>query len=82
VKGLYEAVAETTDGTYRAYLFNKSEICILEDAIPGIADRIDISDLDGHFKSAEGLVQTLIYWLHEYRRGIEVLEARLTLGND
>jgi hypothetical protein len=81
MKGMYEAVVITTDGTYRAYLFNGFEICVLEDGVPGVTDRLEMSSLDGYINSAEMLVQTLIDWIHEYRRGAEVLEAKLTLGN-
>lgn len=81
MKGMYEAIVTTTDGIYRAYLFNGSEVCVLEDGVPGVTDRIEISSLDGCMNSAEMLVQTLIHWIHEYRREAEVLASRLTLGN-
>lgn len=78
---MYEAVVTTTDGIYRAYLFNGIEVCVLEDGVPGVTDRIEMASLDGFINSAEMLVQTLIHWIHEYRREAEVLTATITLGN-
>jgi len=82
MKGMYEAVVRTTDGVFRAYRYGDQRVMIIDDDLPGIADQIVLSDLDGSFTSPESLVQILISWIYETHRGLEILDATLTLGND
>jgi membrane protease subunit (stomatin/prohibitin family) len=81
MKGIYEAVVVTSDGTYRAYVFAKTEVFVLEDDLPGIADRFEVADYGGNASYPESLLDALMAWIQENRRGLSVLEARLTLGN-
>ena len=81
MNGIYEAVASTTEGTYRAFVISGEKVCILEDGLSGLADTFGLSDYGGNARIPESLLNVLTVWIHENRRGIDILEVRLTLGN-
>ena len=81
MKGMYEAVASTSDGTFRAYVLSQESVVILEDNVVGFADQFGVTDYGGDARTPESLLAVLISWVHENRRGLEISETRLTLGN-
>lgn len=72
---LFEAVVETIDATYRAIYVSTEEVGITQDGMNGFIDRVR---LEGECEPTnEGLVHTLIVWVYEMRRGLEIQKATL-----
>jgi len=75
--GFYEAVVTTSDGVYRAYPVSDDRVCVFEDGVAGIADYINLNELDEALRAPEYLVQLLIWWVYEHARGLQIETAVL-----
>lgn len=80
--GIYEARVETDCGTYRAFLFGTSTICVTEDGVDGVVDYMPVVTGDPTATSPEALVPALLYWVCEMVRGATPFTAVLTRRED
>lgn len=76
MSGIYEAIAETSDGTYKAVQFGEGVICILEEGVEGVVDFVPQPVTET--TSPESLLPALVGWIYEMRRGLEIKSAGLT----
>ena len=74
---LYEAVVVTSDGTYRAYPLTPTLICVIEDGKEGILDTIELPDDLALASAPDNLTQTLLFYLFEMVRGLDIITATL-----
>jgi hypothetical protein len=79
---IYEAAVLTTGGTFRAYNITEQIICVTEDGTDGVIDFIHKDGTDGTIAAPETLVPTLVGWLWEMRRGLDIITATLTSRNN
>lgn len=73
----YEAVADTTDGTYRAVGVSSAAIAITCDGLNGVVDAIVLAADEAWLGAPENLVSLLVCWVYEHIRGSEVLATKL-----
>ena len=76
---IYEAVVETTVGTFRAFLRDPRLIVITEDDVDGITDVIHLHPNETSAASPENLTLTLKWWVLENIRGISISNSFLNL---
>lgn len=75
--GVYEAVAVTTDGIFRAKVTDPQTIAISEDGVDGVADIIHLHPNEASAAAPGNLAVTLKWWVLENVRGIDVIDAYL-----
>lgn len=73
----YEAVVETTDGTFRAKATDPQTIAITEDGLDGIIDILHLHPSETSAAWPENLPITLKWWVLENVRGIGVVNSYL-----
>ena len=76
--GIYEAQAVTEGGTYRAYAMIDDTIAITEDGVDGIIDFVQLDPNAPANNAPEYMLQVLISWVCEFRRGEQLLKAVLS----
>lgn len=74
---IYEAVVETSDGTFRANVTDPQTIAITEDGVDGIVDVLHLHPMETAAASPANLPITLKWWVLENVRGIDVLNSYL-----
>ena len=79
MEGIYEAVVETSCGTFRAHLREPRLIVILEDNVDGIADVIHLHPNETSAAAPENMPITLKWWVLENVRGVPILNSYLNL---
>ena len=75
---IYEAVVVTNDGTFRAYPVSPTLICVTEDGVEGLFDTIELGDGNTLASAPENLTTTLLVYLYEMVRGLDVISATLS----
>lgn len=75
---IYEAHVLTDCGSYRAFTLAGHTVAISEDGMDGFIDYIHIDPVGLAGNAPENLVQLLIEWVYEFRRGEQLLNAVLT----
>lgn len=78
----YEAVVETTLGTFRVRRSGREILEVIEDGVDGVVDTIDLDEIQLALWAPEFLVSTLISWVYEMQRSAVVLGVRLSLRTD
>ena len=73
----YEAVVVTSDGTYRAFPVAPNLICVVEDGREGLLDTIELDEGIALAAAPENLTQTLLFYLFEMVRGVDIITATL-----
>jgi hypothetical protein len=76
----YSAVVETSGGTFRAFFGDESTVFVMEEDFVGVADRIELDEHGSATKSPENLAQILVWWIYEMRRGVQILNVDVRLG--
>lgn len=79
MNGIYEAVAVTTDGIFRAKVTDPRTIAISEDGVDGVCDIIHLHPNEISAATAGNLPITLKWWVLENVRGIDVIDTYLEL---
>lgn len=65
-----EAVVETNDLTYLAVYISPNTVGIVEDGKEGLVDQVTLTAQQQ--PTAENLAHTLIVWIYEMRRGLDI----------
>lgn len=77
MNGVYEAVAVTTAGIFRAKVTDPRTIAISEDGVDGVCDIIHLHPNEISAAAPGNLPITLKWWVLENIRGIDVIDAYL-----
>lgn len=77
MNGVYEAVAVTTDGIFRAKVTDPQTIAITEDGVDGVCDIIHLHPNETSAATASNITTTLKWWVLENVRGIDVIDTYL-----